>query len=58
VTKIEMIFFYSGVGWGVRRYGEGGMRWWCGFNASVLASEERRPDEALPEDEARAVSSS
>jgi hypothetical protein len=38
--------------------GEGGWRWPCGFNASVLAREEMQRDEALLEDEAEAVSSS
>jgi hypothetical protein len=34
------------------------MQWWCRFNALVLASEGRRPDEALLKDEAEAASSS
>jgi hypothetical protein len=36
---------------------EGGLLWWCGFNALVLTREERRWDEALPEDELERVSS-
>jgi hypothetical protein len=42
------------VGVGLSR--EGGRRWWYGFNASVLAREGRRHNEALLEDEAEAVS--
>jgi hypothetical protein len=37
---------------------EGHRRWWCEFNALVLARERRRRDEALLEDEAKATSSS
>jgi hypothetical protein len=36
---------------------EGGLLWWCGFNALVLTREEMRWDEALPEDESETVSS-
>jgi hypothetical protein len=43
---------------GVELFGEGGRRQWCKFNAPVLAREGRRRDEALPEDEAEATSSS
>jgi hypothetical protein len=43
---------------GVGQFGEGGRRWWCGFNASILAREGMRRDEALLKDEAEAVSSS
>jgi hypothetical protein len=43
---------------GVGLSGEGGLRWWCGFNASILAREGRRQNKALPKDEAEAVSSS
>jgi hypothetical protein len=43
---------------GVGRSGEGGLLWWCGFNASVLARKGRRRDEALSEDKAEAASSS
>jgi hypothetical protein len=42
----------------VKRYGEGGWRWWCGFNASVLAQEGRQHDEALTENETETTSSS
>jgi hypothetical protein len=35
---------------------EGGLLWWCGFNASVSVREGKRRDEALPKDEAEAVS--
>jgi hypothetical protein len=41
-----------GVGW----FREGGLLWWCVFNASVLTRDGRRWDEALPEDEAGATS--
>jgi hypothetical protein len=41
---------------GVGQFGEGSMLWWCRFNASVLAREGRRWDEALPKDEAEAAS--
>jgi hypothetical protein len=41
---------------GVGRSREGGRWQWCGFNASVSTQEGRRRDEALPEDEAEAVS--
>jgi hypothetical protein len=37
---------------------EGGRRWWCGFNASILTREVRRQDEALSKDEVEATSSS
>jgi hypothetical protein len=43
-----------GVGWSR----VGGLLWWCRFNASILTREERLHDEALPEDEAEAASSS
>jgi hypothetical protein len=43
---------------GVGRSGEGGRRWWCKFNVLVFAQEGRRRDEALPENEAEAASSS
>jgi hypothetical protein len=43
---------------GVGRSGEGGRRWWCGFNASVLTRDGRRWDELLSEDEVEAASSS
>jgi hypothetical protein len=36
---------------------EGGRGQWCGFNALVLAREERWWDEALSEDKAEAASS-
>jgi hypothetical protein len=36
----------------VERSGKGGRRWRCGFNASALARERMRRDEALPKDEA------
>jgi hypothetical protein len=36
----------------------GGRRWWCGFNASILAREGRRWDEALSKDEEEVASSS
>jgi hypothetical protein len=36
----------------------GGLQRWCRFNALVLAREGRQRDEALPEDEAEAASSS
>jgi hypothetical protein len=57
VTKVKMTFLYQ---WriGVGRSGEGDRWWRCGFNASVLAREGRRRDEALPKDEAEAASSS
>jgi hypothetical protein len=42
----------------IRQFGEGGLRRWCGFNASIFAQVRRRRDEALLEDEAEAVSSS
>jgi hypothetical protein len=42
----------------VGRSGEGGLLWWCGFNASVSVQEGRQWDEALLEHEAEAVSSS
>jgi hypothetical protein len=34
VAKVEMMFLYQ---WRVRvgRSGEGGLLWWCGFNASI-----------------------
>jgi hypothetical protein len=38
--------------------GEGSLRRWCRFNASVLAREGKRQDEALLEDEVNAASSS
>jgi hypothetical protein len=38
-------------------YMEGGRQRWCGFNASISAQDERRRDEALPEDKAEAVRS-
>jgi hypothetical protein len=41
-----------------RWYDEGGRRWWCGFNDSILTREERRQDKVLPEDEAETASSS
>jgi hypothetical protein len=34
----------------VKQSGEGGRRWWCRFNTSVSAREERRRDEALMKD--------
>jgi hypothetical protein len=37
---------------GVKQSGEGGLLWWCGFNASVSTQEGRQRDEALPKDEA------
>jgi hypothetical protein len=37
---------------------EGGCRWRCRFNASVLAREERRQDEALSKDEPETTRSS
>jgi hypothetical protein len=37
---------------------EGGQRSWCEFNASILAREGRRRDEALPKDKTEAVRSS
>jgi hypothetical protein len=40
------------------RSSEGGWWRWCRFSALVLAREGRRRDEALPEDEADAASSS
>jgi hypothetical protein len=43
---------------GVGLYREGDQQWWCRFNASVLAREGRRRDEALLEDEAEAANSS
>jgi hypothetical protein len=43
---------------GVKRSEKGSMRWWCEFNASVLAQEGRRRDKVLPEDEVEATSSS
>jgi hypothetical protein len=43
---------------GAGQSGEGGRRWWCGFNTSISAPEERRRDKALPEDEVEAPSSS
>jgi hypothetical protein len=43
---------------GVGLSGEGGQRRWYRFNASVLAREGRRRNEALPKDEAEAMSSS
>jgi hypothetical protein len=43
---------------GVRLSKEGGWRRQCGFNASVLARDERRRDEVLLEDEAEAAISS
>jgi hypothetical protein len=43
---------------GVRRSGEGSQWRWCRFNASILAREGRRCDEALSEDEVEIVSSS
>jgi hypothetical protein len=43
---------------GVRRSGEGSLRRWCEFNASVLAGEGRRRDKALQEDEVEVASSS
>jgi hypothetical protein len=43
---------------GVERTREGTLRWWCGFNASVLAREGRRRDKALSEDKVDAASSS
>jgi hypothetical protein len=57
MAKVEMTFLKQ---WrvGVRRSGEGGQRWWCGFNASISAREGRRWDEALLEDDAEVVSSS
>jgi hypothetical protein len=48
VTKIEMTFFIVV---------EGGRRWGCRFNASVLAREEMWRDEILPKDEVVVVSS-
>jgi hypothetical protein len=41
-----------GVGWS----GEGSLRWWCRFNASVLTRDGRRRDKALLEDEVEAAS--
>jgi hypothetical protein len=57
VVNIKMAFLWQ---WrvGVRLSEEGGRRWWSKFNASILAREGRRRDEALSEDEAEAVSSS
>jgi hypothetical protein len=43
---------------GVGQSGEGGLLWWCGFNASILARDGRCRDEALPKDEAEAAISS
>jgi hypothetical protein len=43
---------------GVGLSGEGGRRWWCGFNALVSAREGRQQDKALSEDEAEVASSS
>jgi hypothetical protein len=42
---------------GVSQFEEGGRWWWCGFNALILAREERQHDETLLEDEAEATSS-
>jgi hypothetical protein len=42
----------------VRQFREGGRRRWYVFNASVLAREGRRHDEALSKDEVEAASSS
>jgi hypothetical protein len=42
----------------VGRFAEGSLQQWFRFNASVFAREGRRWDEALPEDEVDAVSSS
>jgi hypothetical protein len=57
VTIVEMIFSLQ---WrvGVRWSGEGDLLWWCRFNASFLAREKMRRDEALSEDETEAESSS
>jgi hypothetical protein len=54
--RLRWPFYSSGVG--VRWSGVGGRRRWCKFNASVLAWEESRRDEALPEDEAEVAISS
>jgi hypothetical protein len=43
---------------GVGQFGEGSLRRWYGFNASVSTREGGRRDEALPEDEAETASSS
>jgi hypothetical protein len=49
--------FHNSGGWmGVRQSKEGGQRWWCRFNTSVLARERRWHDEVLPKDETEAVS--
>jgi hypothetical protein len=40
---------------GVRRFGEGSLQRWCGFNASVSARDRMQWDKALPEDEAEAA---
>jgi hypothetical protein len=55
VVTIEIIFLQQ---WrvGVERFEEGGLLCWCGFNTSVSARQGRRWDEALPEDEAEAMS--
>jgi hypothetical protein len=50
--------FIAVLGGSLRRSGNSGRRWWCGFNASVLAREGRRRDEALTKNEAEAASSS
>jgi hypothetical protein len=57
VAKTEMIFVWQ---WrvGVRQSGKGGRRWWCRFNASILAREVRRRNKALSEDKVEAASSS
>jgi hypothetical protein len=58
VAKVKMTFFLLQWRVVVEWSREGGWQQWCGFNASISAREGRRRDEALPEDEAGAVSSS
>jgi hypothetical protein len=43
---------------GARRFREGSVQWWCGFNASVSAREGRQRDKVLQEDETDAATSS